>query len=76
MYFKDFSGDFNWETVNNLIDDYQTKTPPSNLAIKRQAAEYLGKQFQRRLNKKELKRLLAKANKIKNSYKKEDRNSH
>jgi hypothetical protein len=62
-----------WEQIQTISEDfYLIETPIKNIEIKRQAIEYLGIE-NKHLNRTELRLITAKAHKIKNSFKKEER---
>ena len=63
------------EELQTLTEDFTQKTKPGSRpgSLKRKAAQYLGKGAGEKLSKTDLKRLRAKANKMKKSTKKSER---
>jgi len=61
--------------LDNLLEDFTGKSKPGSRpgSLKRKAAQYLGKGAGDKLSKTDLKRLRAKANKMKKSTKKAER---
>jgi hypothetical protein len=63
------------EELEQLIEDFKGRAKPGSRpgSLKRKASQYLGKGVGDKLSKSELRRLRAKANKMKTSDKKEER---
>jgi hypothetical protein len=64
-----------WQKMCNIWEDFYNNYEQqlSNIDLKKQAVNYLGFENRKRLNKHEVKLILSKTHKIKNSYKKEER---
>lgn len=65
-----------WQSIVEMCDDYTHEIVEcyKTVELKRQAAIYLGSDFsKRKLSKGEIRQLIAKARKMKNSIKKEDK---
>jgi regulator of replication initiation timing len=75
MRYQDFTDKDNWQQILELCEnlDELEKTVSTTQHLKQQAAEYLHTDLSKKLNKQELRSLLAKAEKMKNSNKKEVR---
>ena len=71
----DYGSNHNWDLIIALWEDFTQKPKPGSRpgSLKRKAARYLGAGAGKKLSKTELRALLAKANKMKTSNKKEER---
>ena len=73
--FSNINDTHNWELILSLWEDFTQSPKPGSRpgSLKRKAAAYLGAEAGKKLSKTELRALLAKANKMKTSDKKDER---
>ena len=73
--FGNLNDNHDWELILSLWEDFAQEPNTINLthALKRKAAVYLGTDIGKKLTRNEFRTLLAKANKMKTSNKKEER---
>jgi hypothetical protein len=72
--FANIKDKHNWENILSILEKFET-TSSSNkhISLKNRAAEYLDTEHNEKLNRGELRMLMAKAEKLKTSTKKEER---
>jgi hypothetical protein len=64
----------NWELILSILEDFESaKSNNPHVTLKDRAIEYIDLDTDRKLNRSELRSLIAKANKLKTSSKKEER---
>lgn len=74
MRITDLNDNHDWELILSILEDFESSgTSNPHISLKDQAIDYLDVDHSNKLNRTELRSLIAKAHKLKTSTKKEER---